>query len=315
MINYWPDEQGIDLNLQVAQLFQRTYLKLDFCVYNQTSYNLAIDILNKNYKCLLLKIVLTELETMVLDILELNLTKNDIMILNEKIAINLVLISISRFQQQFSCLKSVDYINNISCLLRFEHGFLLDDLLHYLIFGNNLLSSNLFSPSETPIKYIEVLLDNVVIQVANLAFYELINSQSSLKALFDTLTSYNVCNDTYISIRSIAAFRNNLLWQNIISYYIKQPRIIYNNRYQVWFLSPYGMDTRYIYMSRVDDFKLLSYSQLLITSIIEFQDWLIPKILTAFLICSRILLYIFSNLIQYVIKLFVRSILVLVGSR
>ncbi len=111
------------------------------------------------------------------------------------------------------------------------------------------------------------------------------------------LSNYRLCNNNYISTRSIALFKNKLIWQNLIYLYINQPKIIYNSRYQVWLISSNGLITKYIYASRVDDFIKLTKTKLVFLILIEIQDLLIPKIEKLLLILSKLTLYIIINIL------------------
>lgn len=308
---YWPITRGIELDTQVAKLFQKSYLKFDSCSDNRTSTTLAIDILNCDYKSKLFQSVLLELEILVLDIIELNLSPDEIEILDNKMIMDISNKSIYRFQKCIS-LNSLYTPLDGSSIPPFEHAFLIKYLVCYLIFGNSSFNYNLFGRLPTPSHYIEILLDNVVIQVSNIAFSQWMDSQASVLALFHILVVSRLCGDTYISIRSMVFLHNSLIWQKIVSYYIIQPQIIYNNRYKVWFLCPDGIDSTYIYLFRIDDFALLSYSQLFLTTILEVQDLLLPRFKRSLMICASIIFYILDTVVRYIIKFLARSFLVLV---
>lgn len=312
MINkYWPINRGIELDAQVAQLFKKSYLKFDSCLYNQTSIILAIDILSCDYKSQLFQSVLLELEILVLDIIELNLSPGEIEVLEHKIIIDMINKSISRFQKCIS-LSSLYVPLDISSLFSLDHAFLIRYLLSYLVFGKSTFTGNLFGILPTPKYYIEILLDNVIIQVSNLAFRQWMNSQVSMISLFHILVASRLCSNTYISVRSMVSFHNNLIWQKIVTDYLIQPQIIYNNRYRIWFFCPYGIDSTYIYLFRMDDFALLSYSQLFTTTILELQDLFIPRLRKSLVVCVNIIFYILDTVVKHMVKLLVRSCLIII---
>jgi len=84
MIIYWPNEQSLDLNLAVANLFIETYKKFSLNLQNQTVKNLPIDILKNIIKKKLFEEILIELEILILDIIELNLNIKQIKELNNQ---------------------------------------------------------------------------------------------------------------------------------------------------------------------------------------------------------------------------------------
>jgi hypothetical protein len=322
MIRYWPNQSGIALNSEVAHLFKKSYLKLNQNLHNQTSSLLWIDILNAKMKKDLFNIVLVELEILVLDIVELDLTIGEIKILNKKIIVDLVNKALSDFQLLFN----KDEIRVASPFVNSEqsaenvlndHKLLLEYLLIYLIFGGSYRQYDIyqFLESQIPVKHVEILIDNFLVQIADTVFCHLINSQTSLSTLFIFLTSNRLCNDTYISVRSIATFKNNMAWQYVINYYLVQPRAIYGNRYQVWILSPQGLTAKYLYAYRVQDFTKLSTFQIIVTGLLELQDFIYPKIRDLFLIIGKICIYLFSTLLGNTIKLLWRSFLLIIKTQ
>nr|YP_009628760.1 hypothetical protein [Balbiania investiens]QBX88543.1 hypothetical protein [Balbiania investiens] len=319
MIKYWPNKPGIDLNLEVANLFKRTYLKLNKNLYNQTSSILSIDILSCKIKKKLFNIILVELEILILDLIELDLTVEDIKILNKKIILDLLGKSLHSFQvvvnkTPMQDYKSVLHIASLNNVTLNDHRLLLEYLLIYLIFGSSSEQNDIyqFIDSQVPLKHVDILLDNLLIQVADAIFRNIIHRQKSLSALFLFLKSNHLCNDTYISIRSIATFKNNIVWQYFINYYFTQPKVLYSNRYQVWILSPQGLRSKYIYVYREENLSTLSNVQVLVTGILELQDFILPKITALFVIISKIWIYLFSNALKNILELLWRSFLLII---
>jgi hypothetical protein len=309
MIKYWPEKQGINLNNEVVNLFRYAYSKLDNNLHNNTSWILSIDIINIQVKRKLFKVVLYELEILVLDIIELNLTLEELKTLTKKIIIDLIKKSIDNFyllnQVQLSHLSQSHNLERFC-----DFNLFIDNLLIYLIFGSNTLTSNntLFLEINVPTKYIEILLDNLVVQVSNIVFLNCITNQLSLSSLLVFLISHNLCNDTYISIKSLATFRNNLNWQDLIDYYLIQPKIVYNNRYKVWLLTSEGLSCKYIYACRENDFFKLSNLQLIIIVLLELQDFLLPKINNIIFNLSKVLIYTWGYFFNQLFKLLLKSV-------
>nr|QHO64056.1 hypothetical protein [Lympha mucosa] len=309
MIKYWPEKQGVNLDNEVVNLFRYAYSKLDTNLHNNTSCILSTDIINIRIKRELFKVVLYELEILVLDIIELNLTLEELKIVIKKITIDLI----KKSMDNFYLLIQVQSINvsQFYHLERFcDSNLFLENFLIYLIFGSNTFASNnvLFLEINIPVKYIEVLLDNLVIQISNIVFLNCITNQLSLSSLLIFLISHNLCNDTYISIKSLATFRNNLVWQDLIDYYLIQPKIIYNNRCKVWLLTPEGLSCKYIYACRESDFFKLSNLQLMIILLLELQDFLFPKINNIIINLSKILIYTWGYCFNQFFKLLLKSI-------
>jgi Protein of unknown function (DUF3685) len=315
-IKYWPEKQGIDLNLQVSKLFKKLYLKFNFNVYNKTSNVLSIDIVNKQIKKEIFKIILLELEILVLDIVELDVSFEDLEQLNRKILVDLISKSVVNLQLLLNIPKIKVLESDLNSALSrkhifLEHQFLLQHLLSYLIFGSihHKIQAYLFVKSKVPTKHVEILLDNLIIQSADIIFYELISTEMSLASLFNFLKLHNICHDGYISIRSIATFKNNLAWSKLMSYYLSYPRGIYNNRYQVWIFTNDGLYSQYIYAYRENDLKTLSGLQIIITVLFELQDFIFPKIQKIVFLFGKVFIYLFRHVIGSVITVLLKSVI------
>lgn len=315
-IQYWPKKQGIELNMQVSELFRRLYLKFNYNLYNKTAHILSIDIVNVQVKKEIFKIILLELEILVLDIIELDLHISDLRQLNQKILIDLVNKSMTNFwiakiDAKDSSRQHEFLFSQIKNKLFSEDTFLLQNLLVYLVFGAEMKQStnDIFINSRTPTKHIEILLDNLVIQLADIIFSEIIKSEESVSSLFSFLTSKQICNERYLSTRSIATFRNNLIWSHFIDFYIRLPKMIYNNRYEVWLFSKDGLKCQYVYADRENDLRYLSAMQIIVITLLEIQDFIVPKLKNLIFLVGKVSLTILHNLIAYAISNILQSVI------
>nr|YP_063522.1 conserved hypothetical plastid protein [Gracilaria tenuistipitata var. liui]AAT79597.1 conserved hypothetical plastid protein [Gracilaria tenuistipitata var. liui] len=321
MVNYWPYKQGIHLNHEVAYLFAYIRQKCHSNLSNNTKDYLYIDILNNSVKHKLFSIVLVELEVLVLDLIELNLSFQGIQALKDKILYDLIQKVIANFlididANSFSIIlteiKRYSYLK----FLLLEYKWLLENLLIYLIFGSMHIENYIFAFDQkcTPIKHVAILLESLMIQISNLAIFIILENVKSLSNITVFLKKYNLCNQSYLSIRSLAALRNNLFYQNLLYLYIFQPKYIYSNRYKIWLISSKGLVTKYIYVSRLEDFIQLSYLQLIIITLIELQDFMIPKCERILMVLVKLILYIFINILGNGIMFLVRIIILGIDS-
>nr|QCI04000.1 hypothetical protein [Antithamnionella ternifolia] len=303
MIQYWPYQQGIDLNTEVATLFSITKHKLSNNLLNTTSQYLYIDILDNQNKYHFFCFALQELELLILEIIEFNLTSKEIKHTNYKILCNLIIKIYNKF---FTIIKEnlkknniLELINNNPELIEIEHQLLLENLIIYLVFGSSHITNNLFAFKNyyTPKKHINILLENFIIQINNITFFYIFETFKSLPKLIEVFNKYKLCNQMYLSNRSLSFLKNNLIWQKIIDYYLNQPKNIYNSRYQVWLISNKGLTTKYIYTSRIKDIQKLNHNKSLFLILIEIQDLIIPKIEKIFTTLSKITLYVVINII------------------
>lgn len=315
MIKYWPHQQSIELNNEVASLFSHTKQKFSYhLLQNATNDLLPIDIIDNYNKSKLFYSVLQELEILILDIIELDLDIENIKLLNHKILYDLIQKSLINFIPNEKQLNKITFNEKISYyrnIIFFEHKLLLENILIYLIFGSNHIKTKIFAfeNSQTPLKHVSVLLENLIIQISNLVIIKLIEETESLSIMLNFLIEHKICNSSYISIRSIALFRNNLILKNLRYIYINQPKAIYSARYKVWLLGSHGLICKYIYTSRLEDLPKLSRLKLTFILLLELQDIILPQFEKLLLILGKIILYILINILGNSIMFLIRTII------
>jgi len=321
MIKYWPKQQSFELNNAVASLFSYTKYKFSYSLLqNKTKDILPIDIIDSYHKSKLFITILQEIEILILDIIELNLNIENINLLNHKILCDLIDRSLTNFflnKQTKTKITNYKYSSYYINILFFEHRLLLENLLIYLIFGSNYINNTLFAfeNTKTPQAHVSILLENLIIQIGNLAIIQLIENLQSLSQTINFLIENRLCHSSYISIRSIVLLRNNLILQNLIYKYINQPKAIYNARYKVWLLSSQGIICKYIYTSRLDDIYKLSKLKRIFLLILEIQDILYPKLAQFLSILGKILLYILIKIVGNTLIFFIRTIVISLNNR
>nr|QJH88205.1 Ycf55 [Pterocladia lucida] len=321
MTRLWPKNSGIDLNNEVAYLFFSTKDKFSNNLINKTNYSLCIDILNNHGQRILFKALLDELQILVLDLVELNLSVENIQVLNYKIVCDLINKSRRRFLQYLASYISdssinvvVDLgslaVNQYTNLVLSEYKIILQQLLVYMIFGSSAVNDYGlgFINYTVPSYYISILLETSVLHLGNLIICTIIDSCASLSKVSTFLNKYKLCNISYLSIRSLACFKNLLVYQNLIYSYIDYPKAIYNCRYRVLLLSSQGIVSKYIYCYRFKDISSLSSIQLGTIFFIELQDVIIPKLEQSLLILGKLVVYVLINLVANFFILIVKII-------
>ena len=321
MIEYWPNEQSIKLNKSVSELFFYTRKKFTINTSNQTNCYLYIDILNYKYKQKLFEIILTELEQLILDFIELNIEQKEIKKLNYYILCNFINKISNTFTSKINLkniktldIKEQNNKNENSSFFQIivtEQNLLIEYLLIYLIYGSSYIEENifLFNKYFTPYNHVKILFENFVVQVSNIIIHNLINNFLSLSEAIYFLKKNSICNYSYLSVRSIALFINYLNLQNFVNLYISQPKSIYSSRYQVWLISSIGIISKYIYASRSKELNKLSKEKTLFLFFLEIKDIIIPKLEKFFIIITKYILYLFINIFNNIIILSIRIII------
>nr|YP_009391156.1 hypothetical protein [Dipterocladia arabiensis]ARW59300.1 hypothetical protein [Dipterocladia arabiensis] len=319
MIKYWPNTTSIKLNNYVVNLFYITKKKFVYDLSNNTQNYLYTDILNSMHKKKLFNIILREFEKLILDLTELNLGKQKLKQLNYQIFCDFIDNIVYEFiyyinkkydQYQKTNIKIANNHKN-NKILMIKHNLLLDNLLIYLILGSSFIDKHIFIFNKfyTPYQHVQILFENFIIQISHIIINKLFNNFLSLSELIQFLKKYSICNNAYISTRSIILFLNYLRWQNLIYSYIYQPQEIYNAHYQVLIFSNKGIIKKYIYISRVKDLEKLSKFKKIFIFLLEIKDTCIPKIEKFFLILIKYIFYIIINLINNTIILMIRIIM------
>ena len=316
--NYWPISPGDTLNETVAYLFCQIRNKIAFNLTNKSKFTLALDLLLPNIKKELFSIIIQEFEELLLDILELDLSIDSIRILKSKILYDLIYKSSHKFLSDKLDIYSDDnmIINEKDLYIRIvlqEDIVILENLIICLLFGSSQLYGNAFNKKTYNIQYlyIEIFLQNLVIRIGDIIVYLIFNTEFTSDKVRLILQQCDIYNKQYLSTRGFEELKNNLLYQNLIYFYIDQPKAIYSNRYRIRIFSPYGIISKTVYMNRTDELKHLSYIQLFTTGLVELQDFLIPKIKYIMFITGKIILYIsisfLDNIAQFFFRIIIRS--------
>nr|YP_009296753.1 hypothetical protein Bangp_014 [Bangiopsis subsimplex]AOM66096.1 hypothetical protein Bangp_014 [Bangiopsis subsimplex]ARO90347.1 conserved hypothetical plastid protein [Bangiopsis subsimplex] len=309
----WPLSSGIYLTNIVASVFAKTKIKLLNNLNNKTTRIIPIDILTLNKKYFLLLTVVKELEKIVIKEIDIdNLTKR-----KKDLTRYIIRNSTEKFLFDSSLLNP-NYIKNMrySTLVNFDttatHNLenSLEILMSFFLYGSGNKIRMTFNPifgNKIPVAQVEILLDNFIIQIANCIIDAILRSSHGIKFAFQ----YLIFDPTNNSIRKIEHFRNNLMWYKFIDQYVTIPKNIYENKYSLWIVSPKGLFMKNISAYRLQELSNLSTSQLIITFLLEIQDFLLPKIYTLvqffFKIICYIIYYPLRNRIRNAWKIFLND--------
>lgn len=309
---YWPNKQSLQLNLEVSDLFIQTYNKFFINLKNKTQQKLPSDIFTASIKRSIFLNILIELEIILLDIIELNLTRSNINKINHHLLYNLINKIIYKFIKKN---ETKNQENNINLQYQYNQFFFYENiqifknLLIYLIFGSQYIELHTFKfrCAQTPKYHVKVLFENLIIQTSNIIIFNILEQDLSQLSTFSSFSDYQM---PYKSIRSISNFQNNLLSSNWINTYIYYPQNIYCNQYQAWLLSSHGLIFKYIYINRYYEYLRLSTSQMLIVTYIELQDFILPKLNLFIILLGKLIIYILLEIINKSIKILINQIII-----
>jgi len=309
---YWAATQGQNLNIQVAGLLTKTKRKLYQDLSNATSKTIPLDILFHTKRRKLFQIVVNEVESMVLEKVTLEVTPREIYQKKTTMISELLKRSEKKFflecdpfhlSNLFSNAQLINYDNSITYNLE---NFL-ELILLFCLFGSSNKTKVIFNPifgDKIPAIQVEVLFENFIIEISNYFIDALLRSSSGIVFGFQNY----LFDDKYYSIRKVEQFRNNLMWYKFTNRYINIPKNIYENRYNIWIMGPKGIISKNIFGHRLYELSDLSTTQLVITFILEIQDFLLPKLYTLVQVLMKAIFYIISGPIKSKIRIIWKSI-------
>ena len=308
MIIFWPHRQSIDLNFAVANLFVQTYQKFSASLSNKTQIYLPIDLLDQYTKKKLFLEILVELEVLILDIIELNLSSKDINQIYNQIIYDVIYRTMKKFINELELTEQkyqISIHSNYNRLFFHEHSLMIKNLFLYLIFGSSSIDNHTFPfyKLQTPFYHVKVLFENLIIQISNIIIFNLLDNCTSLTTISKILTVPKIYYFQYKSIRELSNFRNLLINYNLIQLYINYPQDIYCSQYKIWLLSSKGIIYKYIYVNRIAEYFQLSHIQLSSILYLEIQDFIIPQINILITLLGKLIIYLLNTIITKSLKI------------
>ncbi len=303
----------IDDDKSVAKVFNQVITKINLGTVNQTNFFLEIDVLQPDKRQELLYLILNTLGKIIeitprqinstillkelwqkctIDFLLKNSQNNNFI---ETIDIDLIL------DQEFDDVQS----NLLSSIC------LLEDLLEYLLKQKSININNVLYRKESSeaINRVSIILENVLINIANGVMQVILNNFADLE-----IFKYYLYDDIYRSSREIARFRNEISWKYRQDQYWEHPRNIFESRYRFFVLNNGKIETLYLYASRVEELYQLEGLPWFTTIILESRDAIAPRLQSIFSLVGSSFVFILTQVIGKAIGLIVKGILQGIGS-
>jgi DNA-binding NarL/FixJ family response regulator len=288
---------------------------------NVTNLALEIDIIRANKKRELLYLVLQKLANTLEELRKSEIDIITLYDLKKTILVDLWKEASSDFFGKFSRIEiGNNYIELVSNLLQDENVVekeileyipFVTDLLSYLLFQTELQIDNVFYPPESKeaIEYAEMLLENLLIQVANAVIQPLLNRFADVEKIKSHLYDTKL-----ISTREIEKFRNELSWKYRWRNYIGEPQKIFESRHEIFVFAPRGIAKTFIYAPRRQELEKLSGIPLVVTLGLEFRDAIAPRLKAVVALFGSGFVFILTNIIGKGIGLIGKGILQGIGS-
>jgi DNA-binding NarL/FixJ family response regulator len=303
-------------------LFDTTVAKLQETLTNLTSTPLEIDILRDVQKRELLYIVLRQIEN---SLSELRFAQTQLHQVAEKQSVilrDVWQLSLTEFFGKYYTLtdQNKGNIGVVDVLLQDADGVAatilnkipqVAELLSHLLFQTPLVIDNQTYEVGTPeaMYRAEMLLDNLLIQIANAVMQPLLNHFADAEAVKQKFYTYNL-----IASRDIERFRNDLSWKYRLEKYVAEPQAIFESRYVLWGLVDSGITKNPIYAPRTQELQQLQGIRLAVTLALELQDAIAPRLRSAVSFLGSGVVYVLTNVVGRGIGLIGRGVLQGIGS-
>jgi hypothetical protein len=306
---------------QQSTLFELTLAKLLSGLSNLTGVVLEIDILSPEKRQDLLYIVLQKFEGILQELRFSQVTLEQLPQKRSLILQDLWQVSITDFFGKYYTLPVEENEFELVTILLgnavlVKTGILdkipfVVELLAQQLFAAPLMIDNISYPAQTPeaIARAEVLLDNLIIQVANAVVQPLLNEFSDVETIKQSFYDRHL-----ISSREIARFRNNLSWRYRILQVLEEPRAIFESRYELFALSDTGIKITSIYSPRRQELEQLRGIPLAVTLAYETRDAIAPRLRGVVAWAGKGVVYVLTQVLGRGIGLIVRGVIQGVGS-
>jgi len=318
---------SVSTDLQLSQIspsstpFEATLEKLNCGLLNLTGVVLEIDILQAEKKQDLLYIVLQKLEGILEELRFSQVTQEQLQKKRTQILQDLWQLSLTEFFGKYYTLPvGNNELEVVQVLLENAlnvQATILDkiplvvELLAHQLFETGLMIDNVYYPAKTPeaLARAEMLIQNLMIQVANAVIGPLLNEFADLETIKQSFYDRRL-----ISAREIARFRNNLSWRYRVSQLLLEPRAIFESQYVLFVLSDTGIKQSLIYAPRRQELEQLRGIRLAVTLAYEARDAVSPRLRSAVAWVGRGLVYVLTQVLGRSIGLVVRGVIQGIGS-
>lgn len=311
----------IGLSAGRSQIFENTFAKIQYGLKNLTGAPLELDIFREEKRRELLNIVLHKLEDIV-D--ELRFSQVQLSQLPEKkslILLDLWRLAATEFFGKYYTLQlreqDLEVVQVILQDAKIVESEILakipqfGDLLAHLLFDIPLIIDSIpysVGTVEAMVRA-ELLLQNIVIQVANAVVQPLLNHLGDVEEI-----KQNFYNQRLVSTREIEKFRNELSWKYRVEKYVNEPKAIFESRYNLLVLDGYGIIKVFIYAPRNYELRELSGIPYAVTLALETRDAIAPRVRSVVSLVGRGAVYVLTQVVGRGIGLIARGILQGIGN-
>jgi len=184
-------------------------------------------------------------------------------------------------------------------------------LLHHLLFDDSLTVNQKIYPAHSPEaqQYSELYAQNLIIQVANATMVFILNYFANHEGIKVALYEQSM-----LSSRQVAKFRNDLAWYYQLSRYWLNPKQIFESQYTLFYLTPPGIVKTQLYAPRQRELESLKAVPWFVTIVLEFRDALSPRLRSVIEFVGNGLVFILTQVVGRAIGLIGKGIIQGIGN-
>ncbi|MDF0556641.1 DUF3685 domain-containing protein [Kamptonema sp. UHCC 0994] len=185
------------------------------------------------------------------------------------------------------------------------------ELFAHLLYQTPLIIDNISCSAGSPEAMVraQVMLENLVIQVANGVVQPLLNNFADLEEIKQKFYDRQL-----ISTREIEKFRNNLSWKYRMEKLFWEPQAIFESRFLLLALNEIGIQKISIYSPRNQELAKLSGVPLVVTLVLELRDAISPRVRAIIAFFGTGVVYVLTQVIGRGIGLIGRGVLQGIGN-
>ncbi|MGD2182904.1 DUF3685 domain-containing protein [Lusitaniella coriacea] len=150
----------------------------------------------------------------------------------------------------------------------------------------------------------EILLENLILRVANSIMQLLLNTFAEEESI-----KYILYDRPYLSSREIARLRNDLSWKYRQTYYLEEPKAIFESRYRLLKLEGNRIQPLSLSAPRLAELKQLKGLRWLVTIALEARDAIAPRVRATVAILGQGVVYLLTQVLGKGIGLIGRGML------
>jgi len=302
-------------------VFEGVFAKLQRPLKNVSESPLEIDILRSDKKLELLYLILRQLEELLADLRASEVQPGQLSMRSRQVLHDLWDAVNTEFFGKYYTVRVSNVEEEVVTLLQQEKLLVQQQILDRIpmvseLFGHWLFQEQLMIESSpylaiTPqaIAYSERLLENLMIQVANAVMQPLLNRLADVESIKKSLYTGRL-----MSSREIERFRNDLSWRYRLDRLVNEPKAIFESRYNLYVLTPAGINATSVYAPRRAELDRLGGIPLVVTLAMETRDAIAPRVRSAVSLIGSTVVYVLTEVLGRGIGLVGRGVLKGVGS-